>query len=351
MSDLGEFGLIEYLREGAPCFAGVRVPIGDDAAVVTTAPGAQLLLTCDLLFEGVHFRRAWYRDCPADLGRKALAVNISDIAAKGGHPRYCLVTLGTEPGMDATFLRGVYDGLYELARSWGISVVGWDTIRLPEGLLIDIALIGETTSSQTPLRCDARPGDLIAVTGCLGLAKAGLAVLDLEGTPEQPCSSRRLVGVPEHLLAEARAGQLVPPVRLREAWALAALGPHAMSDLSDGLADQIHHICAASGVGALISATAVPVAPAAVAVARAFDASPVSWGLWGGEDYELVVTLAPEAIPAAQQAVMSAGGVPLTVVGQVTAHGAIELELPGGERMPLASGGFDHFAQKGPLSQ
>jgi len=346
VADLGEFGLIELLREGAPAFAGVRVSIGDDTAVVDAPAAGSLLLTCDMLYEGVHFRRDWYAACPADLGRKALAVNVSDIAAKAGRPLWCLVTLGVAPDADVTFLRGIYDGLYDLARQCGISVVGGDTIRVPDGLLIDIALIGETTTARVPLRSDARPGDLIAVTGEFGLARAGLAVLErMTGERQcgQPAAWRDLDPCD---LADARQAQLTPPVRLREAQAIGAVGPNAMSDTSDGLAAQIHHICEASGVGALISADAIPFAAALRPIAAAAGCEALDWALEGGEEYELIVTLPPERLDAAQAAVAAVGNTSLTVVGTITAGEQVLLRQAHGQATPLRRRGFDHFTAK-----
>jgi len=346
VADLGEFGLIELLRQGAPAFAGVRVSIGDDAAIVDAPAAGSLLLTCDMLYEGVHFRREWYTGRPADLGRKALAVNISDIAAKAGRPLWCLVTLGIAADAEVAFLRGVYDGLYDLARQFGISVVGGDTIRVPAGLLIDIALIGETTTAHVPLRSDAKPGDLIAVTGEFGLARAGLAALEhvAEGQPRGQCTAWREL---DHCgLATARQAQLTPPVRLREAQAIGAVGPNAMSDTSDGLAAQIHHICKASGVGAVIDADAIPVAAAVGPIAAAAGHAALDWALDGGEEYELIVTLPPERLAAAQAVVSAVGNTSLTVVGVVTPGDEVLLRRGRGQATPLRPRGFDHFAAK-----
>lgn len=341
ISSLGEFGLIDLLAKGAPRSEKVRVGIGDDTALVATEPGMDYLLTCDMLYEGVHFRRSWYEGEGRAklLGRKALGVNVSDIASKGGHPRFCLVTLGAEACLDAGFLRAVYDGLYELADECGVSVVGGDTVGLPQGLLLDVFLAGEVAPGAARLRSGARPGDAIAVTGEFGLARAGLQLLDhplnRHGAP---------YAGPPHLAEEAIARQLATPVRLAEALTLMRVGPpHAMSDTSDGLANQVHHICRASGVGAVIDASAVPVAMATEAVARWAGRDPLDWALWGGEDYELMLTLHPGSVSQASKAVLALGATSLTVVGEVTEGESIVLVRPGGAREPLAFGGYDHF--------
>ena len=345
IADLGEFGLIDLLRRGAPVGESVRVPIGDDAAVVAAPTGRDLLLTCDLLLEGAHFRKEWYAAQPGDLGRKALGVNISDIAAKAGRPLYCLITLGAEDGTDVDFVRGIYDGLYDLAGKWGISVVGGDTVRTEAGLLLDVALIGETTTGHVPLRRDAQPGDLIAVTGQFGLARAGLFVLELaSGVPAAAVGASD--GASGQMIEVAKQGQLVPPVRLREAWALGRADVHAMSDTSDGLADQVHHICRASGVGAIVEESLVPVHPATRAVAEWAGVPAADWAIWGGEDYELMVTLPPRGLQEASDAVAACGVTALTVVGVVTTEPEVKLKRQDGSVGLLRFGGYEHFAPR-----
>jgi thiamine-monophosphate kinase len=304
-----------------------------------------MLLSCDMVVEGVHFRREWYREAPELLGRKALAVNISDIASMGGRPRFCLVTLGADPGVPVEFLRRVYAGLVDLAGEWGVSLVGGDTVSLQGqggGLLLDVFITGEVEPGRALLRSGAKPGDLIAVTGDFGLARAGLELLELPpeaGEGHIPGADR----------TAAIGRQLEPPVRLRESAALAALGPdgiHALSDTSDGLATQVHLICEASGVGALVHGDQVPVSPVTAQVARALSDDPLSWALFGGEDYELIAAIPPQHWGRAAAAVAAAGGgTALTAVGRFTAGRSIELQGAFGSKSPLAFGGWDHFSK------
>lgn len=347
LARLGEFGLIDLLSRGAPVDQDVLVGIGDDAAVVRTRPGQDLLLTCDLLHDGVHFRSSWYADRdPGLLGRKALAASISDIASQGGLPRFCLVTLGAGQDLTAEFLVAVFSGLYALAREHGISVVGGDTVGLAQGLLLDVFLTGEVETGRALLRTGAQPGDLILVTGGFGLARAGLELL------EQPAARTAACGLEPAVRERAVAGQLMPPVRLAAARRLAATGLlHAMSDTSDGLAAQVHHICRQSGCGAIVRADAVPVDAAAAAVARACGVEPLEWALWGGEDYELIMTAPPAAQAALLEAVAGAAGdkrdglcdPSLTVIGRITAPREIVLERGGGTTVPLDFAGYQHF--------
>jgi len=343
--------LIDLLSRGAPVDPDVLVGIGDDAAVVRTRPGQDLLLTCDLLHEGVHFRSSWYADRdPGLLGRKALAASISDIACKGGLPRFCLVTLGAGQDLTAEFLTAVFSGLYALAREHGISVVGGDTVGLAQGLLLDVFLTGEVQTGRALLRTGAQPGDLILVTGGFGLARAGLELLD------KPPARAAACGLEAAVRERAVAGQLRPPVRLAVARRLAATGLlHAMSDTSDGLAAQVHHICRQSGCGAIVRADAVPVDPAAVGVARACGVEPLAWALWGGEDYELIMTAPPAAQPALLAAMAGAATegqdgrceLSLTAIGRITAPGEILLQREDGTTVPLDFAGYQHFRLPG----
>jgi len=353
LAQLGEFGLIDMLRRDAPQGSRVRVGIGDDTAVVTASAGTEWLLTCDVLAEGIHFRRRWYHGCPAMLGRKALAVNLSDIASMGGRPRYALVTVAAGQDVAPEWLRQVYDGLYALAREWQVDVVGGDTSGLPaayqDGLVLDVFLTGEVTAGRALLRSGAQPGDVIAVTGQFGLARAGLALLD-----DHAADGSRLLAaaLPDEVRLAAVSRQLDAPVRLRQAWAAAETGlVRAMSDTSDGLANQVHHICRASGVGATLDAGAVPIGPAVRAVAPLWGADPLAWALWGGEDYELMLTVAPGDFAAVRDAVAHAAGQDspgvLTPIGHVVDQGTIALVHPDGRAEPLAFGGWEHFSRAG----
>jgi len=336
LSGIGEMGLIRLLGRDAPRYAGVRVGIGDDTAVVRAQAGRDLLLTCDLMAEGVHFQREWYSGCPELLGRKALAVNVSDIAGMGGRPLYCLVTLGVPPGLELDFIRRVYAGLYDLARECGVSVVGGDTVGFDGGMLLDVFLAGDVAAGGALLRSGARPGDLIVVTGDFGLARAGLELL--KGGP--PSWSQDLQ---EGYAAAAVTRLLAPPVRLREASALAGTGlVHALSDTSDGLAAQVSLICEASGAGAVVDGALVPARPETRAVAGLAGASACDWALYGGEDYELIGAVRAEHVDLVRAA-MPRDAAPLAVVGGFTSDPAVMLRTPGGGLEPLGKAEYRHF--------
>lgn len=340
LADIGESGLIGLLRRGAPAGADVRVGIGDDTAVVAAPSGRELLLTCDLLAEGVHFCRDWYADSPELLGRRALAVNLSDVAGMGGRPLHCLVTLGVPRDVDADFLRRVYDGLYGLAAECGVSVVGGDTVGFDGGMLLDVFLVGEVPSGRALLRSGARTGDAIVVTGDFGLARAGLHLLAEGDRARPPGAAAELSAA---IAAAARGRLLSPPVRLDESAALAATGSvHALSDTSDGLAAQIALICEASRLGAIVEAGSIPVSRETRAIASRAGVDPAQWALYGGEDYELIAAVAPGQVAALLEA-MPEGAVPLSVIGRFTAAPEILVAGPEGRREPLGKAEYRHF--------
>jgi thiamine-monophosphate kinase len=256
--------------------------IGDDAAVVRPGPGGTLLLTTDLLAEGVHFCRDTAR--PEDIGFKAAVANLSDIAAMGGTPQFVMVSLAIPSGWTAAGIGRLYKGLMEACRPHGVELVGGDTSASRQGLFISVTLTGYADRTRVLTRSTARAGHFIYVTGTLGDSLAGLGLLQNGGgaglTRRQ---ERYLVDRHRRPVARIQAGRLLARRRLAS----------AAIDLSDGLSGDLSHLCAQSGVGAEILADALPLSPAcrAYAAARALD--PDSLALQGGEDYELLFTVPP----------------------------------------------------------
>jgi len=331
---LGELGLIRRLRVDNPALApGIRTGVGDDAAVLEPTPGAVLLATTDLVIEDVHFRRA--TASPRDIGWKAMAVNLSDIAAMGGRPRWALVALALPPSTPVDDVDGLYAGMREAAAPHGVVIVGGDTSASPRGWMINVTLLGEAV---TPLlRSTARPGDALAVTGTLGRSAAGLAVLERETAPD---------GVEPAALAAATAAHLRPHPRVREGmWLAAAGGVTAMMDLSDGIGIDLPRLASESHAGAVIDVDRLPLDDATRAVAAALGADPLAWATGGGEDNELLLACEPGALPRLQRGLADAWRMHLTPIGEVTTSAAGVRWLSRGREVTVARG-FEHFAAR-----
>jgi thiamine-monophosphate kinase len=266
------------------------------------------------------------------VGWKALAVNVSDIAAKGARSRWALVGLACPAGTTPEDVDAFYEGALALGREHGVAVVGGDTSSSPAGWFVSVTLLGETV--RPVLRSTARPGDAIAVTGTLGRSAAGLAVLERDRAP---------AGVEPAALAEMTAAHLRPRPRAAEGrWLGATDGVTAMMDLSDGLATDLPRLCAASGAGATVRVATVPIAAHTRRVAEALDRDPLAWATGGGEDYELLLTCAAEAFPRLAAGLAQATGTTLTRVGEIDGGGEVRFVDARGRAVEVARG-FEHF--------
>jgi thiamine-monophosphate kinase len=313
---------------------GVRVGIGDDAALATVRTG-ELALTTDLLVEGSHFERRLI--APRDLGYKAIAVNLSDLAAMGASPRFALVSLGLPAAVDAAWVVELYGGMVECSSEYAVSIVGGDLSRARE-TTISVTLVGEVPAGRAVLRSGASAGERIAVTGTLGASAAGLL---LSRSPKDVLSESLTAGWGRQLLhAHER-----PTPRIGEGETLALSGATAMMDLSDGLSRDLPRLCRASGVGAAIRADRVPVAPALAANAKRLGIDPLDVALSGGEDYELLAVLPAGVLDDAAERLRDRFGVALTEIGETTAPEGITILGDDGEERPLEPKGWDHFAR------
>lgn len=333
IADLGEFGLIDRLLAVLPPARGdTIVGAGDDDTAVLRLPGGRLqLATLDTLVAGVHFRADAIS--PGDLGRRLAAVNLSDIAAMGGRPTHALAGLVAPTDLAADYAVAIVRGLASALREHGADLVGGNVAR-GEGLVLDLALLGEVDEERLLLRSGARPGDRVLVTGALGGAAAARALSDRpDGTP--------VPDVDPLLLEAARRRLRAPEARLNVAGRLGPLGATAAIDVSDGLAADLGHVCDRSGVGMELHAAAVPVDPAALAIGEAIGADARAWALGGGEDYELVVTAPEPAVPGLRRSAEESG-VPLTAIGRIRSDGARFVAWPDGSRSEL-EGGWRHF--------
>jgi thiamine-monophosphate kinase len=274
VGELGEFGLIDAITARLTTSSVVLLGPGDDAAVIA-APDARVVASTDLLVDGRHFRRAWSE--PADVGHRAAAANLADIAAMGAVPTALLVGLAVPVDLPTSWVTALADGLHDECVTAGAVIVGGDVVR-SETLVISVTALGSLEGREAITRAGAVPGDLVAVAGRLGWAAAGLAVLS------------RGFRSPRVLVDAHR--RPAPPYA--EGPRAAALGATAMTDVSDGLVADLAHVAAASEVSIEISSDAFHVPQEFQDTARALNADPLAWLLAGGDDHALVATFPPD---------------------------------------------------------
>jgi thiamine-monophosphate kinase len=331
IKELGEFGLINILSRKLPDTSNMVIKgIGDDTAVVKPHAGKLMLLTTDMIIEEVHFslRYASFES----VGWKALAVNVSDIAAMGGTPSSAVVSIGIPEGMEVKQIERIYIGLSDCAREYGVDIVGGDTVKSPGGLVINIALTGWVAPDKVLYRSGAQPGDYIMVSGPLGRSVAGLYALN-----------NFLSGNDSEMIREVIAVHLFPRARLKEGRFLAEKGlVTSMNDISDGLASEVIEICQASGAGCELYTERIPYTHGVTEIAAIAGKSPLEWALYGGEDFELVFTVCENRIDAVQAAMDKESCLP-SIVGRIlpTEEGCSLIE--GTARKVLTAGGYNHF--------
>lgn len=334
VADVGEFGLIDRLASrlaGLPRPDALLEGIGDDAAVLDLGGGRVQVVTVDQMVEGVHFDRAF---APLGMiGWKALATAASDIVAMNALPRWAVVAVGLPNNVSVEGAEALYDGIAAACSRYGITVVGGDTTAAAR-LTLAVTVIGEADREAVVTRRGAQPGDLLAVTGDLGSAAAGLQVL-LAGKDDSPGDA------PEGLqpFAYLVERQLMPQARLDRVRAFAEAGvrPRAMIDISDGLASEVHHLCGGSAVGAAVEAGLLPIHVQTYQAAERFDARADAYALYGGEDYELLVAISEAELDKLPEGL-------LAVVGQVTEPEAgVILLQPDGSAAPLHASGYKHY--------
>ena len=332
VSELGQFGLIDIVAkmieeardEQADSWRNLLTGIGDDCAVWRGGIDNQLAKV-DCQVEGVHFNLDII--CWEDLGWKSLAVNLSDIAAMGGIPQYALVSLGLPPHTEVENVVSLYKGMLEIAKSSGIAIVGGN-MSGSSRIFVDISVIGKTGNPEGKYlsRSSAQPGDRIAVTGWLGTAAAGLEMLT------------------HHLEFEAKIRDCLsqafsrPQPRLEEGRLLVKEGVRTAIDISDGLIADLHHLCQASAVGAVVEIEKLPIRDE---VTRAFGKKSFEMALSGGEDYQLIFTAGPEVIGKVQRS----SAYPVTILGEIVAQNAGQIILINqeGKRVRPKVFGWDHF--------
>jgi thiamine-monophosphate kinase len=333
---MSEFELLARVRERLPA-DGPRIHLGsgDDASV--TVPGGATATSVDALVEGVHFSRE--TATLAQIGHKALATALSDLAAMGSETGEAYVTLGVPSDLDEDGCIELLDGMLALATTTGTSVAGGDISRAGE-LFLALTVVGHAPSPDGfVMRSGAKAGDALVLTGEIGGAAAGLQLLGNHPTAEFDVA--RTVNRPEATSALV-ARQLEPTPRLAAGQALAAAGATAMIDLSDGLGGDALHLAERSGVRLRIEAGCLPLAGGVAEVAGAAGRDPLEFALSGGEDYELLASISPARLGEATEAVREEEGIALTQIGEVVAGSGVEIRLPDGRRAEPE--GFDQLA-------
>ena len=336
LASLGEFGFIDRIAASARNGLGVVTGIGDDAAVTALSPGMQLLTSTDMLLEDVHFRRAWHD--PYRLGRKSLAVNISDLAAMGSIPRWATLSLAIPAGLSLEFLEQFTQGFLAMAAEHGVSLVGGDTCSSRGGLAISVTIMGEQFPDRILRRSGARPEDDIWVTGTLGDAALGLNLLE----KKLPLPEGEGGGEGENVFLISRL--LDPTPRVSAGLALAESGlVTAMIDVSDGLLADFGHIAEMSGVGGTLRMQDFPVSEAFHGLAATMDSYPWHCLVAGGEDYELAFTASP-ANREKIAGIMKNCGIKAMPVGIVTSLPEVKGVMPDGTCWQPQNRGYNHFS-------
>ena len=330
--EIGEFGFIESIKKD--CIVSLKEVvkgIGDDCAVFGPYSGRLLLFTTDMLVEDIHFLRSSIT--PYQLGWKAVAVNLSDIAAMGGRPLFALISLAVPVETDVELVQGVYGGMKAICGRYSVNIVGGDTVASPDALVINVSLIGDVKEGEVLYRSGARPGDRIYITGTLGDSSAGLKILKKEISPPGSIGSYfvRTHNEPKPLVETGRA--------------IATMGlATAMIDVSDGLLSDLRHICNESGVGASLFRGKIPLSSELKALASMADFNPLDLALSGGEDYVLLLTVSGAKTQDLERLSKDDIGSPLYLIGEIVDGIGIRMVNDDGSVEELGVRGFDHFS-------
>ncbi len=317
LSDIGgEFAFIKRVTGVAHADPAIVKGVGDDCAVLEYTEDRYLLVTVDMMVENTHFSPEWHS--PWQVGWKLMEVNVSDIVAMGGTPRWAFISLALKADTQVEFMDELYRGLYDSARRHRVALIGGDTTRGRE-LAMNLALVGDAEKRFVRFRSGARPGEMICVTGTLGKSEAGLRLL--------------MAGKKDGYLG----GYLEPRCRLQWEGTAIARRAGAMIDVSDGLASEVAHLCGESGVGARIDGEKIPLSQETMDAARAVSGDPIDYALYGGEDFELVFTITPERCAGLRDEFRD-----FTVVGEVLKKEEGIYLMTNGVRAGLKRG-YDHF--------
>lgn len=328
-----ESEIISRIKRRARGSDQVLIGIGDDAAVIRASAEKDLLACCDLMVEGVHFQLDWMP--PRLLGRKALAINLSDIAAMGGVPKFAMVSVALTARCSFEFIDEMFSGLFEIADEHAVSVIGGDTSGSRDSLFIDVSVIGECAAGQAVTRAGAKPGDVIYVSGSLGASAMGLRLLqDGVRLEEVAKGDARHQALMKHLAPEPRTklGSMIGETGIAT----------AMIDISDGLSTDLCHLLEESVCGAIIHAGAIPIAECVRDFSSSLDdLDELSLALNSGEEYELLFAAKPERSKQVEE-LSREFDVAVAAIGEISEGKGLELERDGVSN-PIVPSGYEHL--------
>jgi thiamine-monophosphate kinase len=329
LKDIGEFGFIDRIRpETLTRPESVIKGIGDDCSVCRATRDRVALLTTDLLVEGVHFQLASVP--PHKLGRKSIAVNLSDIAAMGGTPKEALVSIAIPDTVPVETLDSLYQGMKSMAREFEVNLVGGDTTASPSHLVINVAVVGEAREEEVLYRSGAKPKDVVFLTGAVGASAAGLDSLLANRSFEGQAA---LLDAHLDPQPHVKAGRIIAGLRVA----------HSLIDVSDGLAGDLGHICTESKVGAIIEEGKIPTTELFRAYCERFELDPTRLATHVGEDYVLLGTVPEESAGKLEKAVVS-GGCEFFRIGRIVEEPGVRLHAPDGSTRKIKPSGWNHFA-------
>jgi thiamine-monophosphate kinase len=328
---MDEFDFINKLKPSRLFHHEVKVGIGDDAAVYKPSVRKNQVVCVDTMVEGVHFLK--HLSTPREIGYKAVAVNISDIAAMGAIPLYYLVSIAIPSNWEEQELLDLYHGMNEIAEEYEMDLLGGDTVSTDDKLVVTVTVIGEVSDDIHTLRSNARDGDIVFVTGNVGDSSAGLAIL-----LEQVMIENKFLK--DYLINRHKR----PTPRVKESQIIARLQRVSLNDISDGLASELHEISEASRVGITINESDLPISEALLGLENSHEI--IKWVLFGGEDFELVGTTSPESWEQLRNA-CEIHSLLITKIGTVTSeHSTVQMITKERKTITLEKSGYNHFKGK-----
>ncbi|MGG3890688.1 thiamine-phosphate kinase [Metabacillus fastidiosus] len=320
-----EFEFISKIKPKEIFQDNLLVGIGDDAAIYRPAERMEQVVCLDTMVEGIHFLKGL--SSPYEIGYKALAINISDIAAMGGIPKYYLISIAIPNSWSEADLYCIYDGLNDIAAHFRIDLIGGDTVGIEDKLVISVTVLGEVEQSKMNLRSNAKPGDVVFTTGSLGDSAAGLSILLNKNDKTHTEDETYLINRHKLPSPQVMAGRLITK-----------LDRASLNDISDGLASELYEIAEASNVLIKIDESRIPISSALLN----FKENPYEYALYGGEDFELVGTISRDSWNILKQECEKCS-IQITQIGEVVSGEAKVLLTRENETVLLEKSGYNHF--------